>query len=163
MSDKNGNSLVGQKNRYTCRKCNSWYVTVDKDDGTTPFMAPCRVRFCDGVAQSEFYRVDQSLTATHEWYRAGDAEARGMEPNSRQHHDMGGLFLRRVPVTMTLRNDLEINAKECFPVSTKKIEAAIEHLADKGALSWTEETRVQYLERSHELLVAIVSVSTEAK
>lgn len=103
-------NLVGTKNRYTCQTCNAWYVTVDRDDGTTPFMAPCQVSFCKGMAQSEFYRVDQSLPATHEWYRASDVEARGMKPNLRQHHDMGGLFLRRVPITMTLRDDIEVKS-----------------------------------------------------
>ena len=98
MSD----SLVGKKNRYTCQTCGYQYVTVDKDDGTTPFMAPCQRVTCKGMAQSEFYKIDQSLEATHEWYRAGQVEARSMKPNSRQHHDMGGLFLRRIPITMTL-------------------------------------------------------------
>lgn len=109
MSDKNGKTLVGQKNRYTCQSCGHQYVTVDKDDGTTPFMAPCQAVICKGMAQSEFYRVDQSLEATHEWHRITDSEARGMNPGSRQHHQMGGLFLRRIPITMTLRPDLEVS------------------------------------------------------
>lgn len=115
MSDKNGNTLVGKKNRYTCQACNSHYITVDRDDGTTPFMAPCQVSFCKGMAQSEFYRIDQSLPASHEWYRATAAEARGMKPNSRQHHDMGGLFLRRASVTMTLRDDIEVSGLQVVP------------------------------------------------
>lgn len=102
--DKDGKSLVGKKNRYTCQTCGHQFVTVDRDDGTTPFMCGCQKAGCKGMAQSELYRVDQSLTATHEWYRAGAAEARGMKPHFRQHHDMGGLFLRRVPVTMTLQS-----------------------------------------------------------
>lgn len=103
-------NLVGKKNRYTCQKCNSYYITIDKDDGTTPFMAPCQVRLCDGMAQSEFYRVDQSMPATHEWYRAGDIEARSMKMHLCQHHDWGGLFLRKASVPMTLREDLEIES-----------------------------------------------------
>lgn len=109
MSDKDGKNLVGKKNRYTCQSCGHQYVTVDKDDGTTPFMSGCQKPGCKGMAQSEFYRVDQSLPATHEWYRASDSEARGMKPGSRQHHDQGGLFLRKASITMTLREDIEVS------------------------------------------------------
>lgn len=123
MSDKNGNTLVGKKNRYTCQECNSYYITVDKDDGTTPFMAPCQARFCDGMAQSEFYRVDQSLPASHEWYRANDVEARGMKPHMRQHHDMGGLFLRKASVTMTLRDDVTVESDLSKAVKAARKEA----------------------------------------
>jgi hypothetical protein len=100
--------LVGKKNRYTCQSCGHAYVTVDKDDGTTPFMAPCQAKGCKGMAQSEFYRVPQNLEASHEWYRMGPAEARGLAAHLRQHHEMGGLFLRRVTVPMALRSDIEI-------------------------------------------------------
>lgn len=108
MSDKNGNSLVGRKNIYTCRTCGHRFVTVDKDDGTTPFMTGCQNLGCTGTAESAFYRVPQELEATHEWYRATPAEARGMKPHMRQHHDMGGLFLRRCTTRMTLRDDVEV-------------------------------------------------------
>lgn len=99
---------VGKKNRYTCQECGFQFVTVDKDPGTTPFMCGCQKPGCKGTAQSEFYRVDQSLPATHEWYRASDVEARGMKPHVRQHHDMGGLLLRKASVTMALRDDIQV-------------------------------------------------------
>jgi len=40
------------------------------------------------------------------------------------------------------------------------LEAVREHLADDGALRWTEGTQAEYLWRSHELLVAIAAVQT---
>lgn len=110
MSDKNGNSLVGKKNAYICEKCSKPIVTVDRDDGTTPFMTSCEAKGCGGMAYSQFYRVPPGLVATHEWYRASDSEARGMKPGWREHHDMGGLFLRRIPITMTLRDDVRVES-----------------------------------------------------
>ena len=91
-------SLKGKKNIYTCEECGGTFVTVDRDEGTTPFMTLCRVTAgCRGAAQSSFYRVDQSITPTHEWRRLTDSEAAEQNPGGMQHHLMGGLFLRPLP------------------------------------------------------------------
>ena len=88
-------TLKGKKNIYTCRKCAGQIVTVDVADGTTPFTIRCRVTpNCNGIMQSAFYRVDQNLPATHEWYRKSDEAARKESPAMQHHHKMGGLFLR---------------------------------------------------------------------
>lgn len=85
---------VGKKNVYTCRGCSKKLVTVDRDAGTTPFMTRCEG--CGGDMVSSFYNVDQNLVATHEWYRKSDREIRKDPPSWREHHNMGGLFLRRI-------------------------------------------------------------------
>ncbi len=90
----------GKKNAYTCGGCGFQFVTVDTDDGTTPFLTSCQRqndkgdRCCGGTAQSSMYRIDQSLPATHEWYRMTDGEAAKHNAAVRQHHTMGGLMLR---------------------------------------------------------------------
>jgi hypothetical protein len=90
------NGFKGRKNVYTCQMCGESFVTIDRDEGTTPFMTKCHEDDCIGNAQSAFYRVDQSLPATHEWYRASDVEVRTRGPGWRGHHEMGGLFLRKI-------------------------------------------------------------------
>jgi hypothetical protein len=88
-------SFQGKLNRYTCRECGGAFVTIDRDDGVTPFMTGCQMRVgCKGPAQSALYRVEQSLRPTHEWYRPTVLEH--LRPGERQHVEMGGLLLRRV-------------------------------------------------------------------
>lgn len=94
MSDREGNSLVGRKNIYVCQGCNHAIVTVDRDEGTTPFTIKCRGGCGTGMMYSEFYRVPQELHAAWEWYRATDAAVRAMPPGCWDHHRQGGLFLR---------------------------------------------------------------------
>jgi hypothetical protein len=103
MSMTSRQNLVGKKNAYICQTCGKPTVTIDRDEGTTPFQIDCQQKDCKGNAVSEFYNVPQNLEATHEWYRMGPAEARGLKPHLRQHHEMGGLFLRRVSIPMALK------------------------------------------------------------
>lgn len=42
-------------------------VTVDIDEGVTPFMEICEK--CKGDMHSSFYRCPQNLIPTHEWYK----------------------------------------------------------------------------------------------
>lgn len=52
----------GQKNVYVCQLCGGEVVTVDADEGVTPFMIECRsTPECEGDMYSSFYQVDQSL------------------------------------------------------------------------------------------------------
>lgn len=71
-------------------------MTVDKEDGVTPFMIACEATSnCDGMMQSSLYRVfDQSLAASHEWYKPSEVEI--LLPGERHHVDQGGLLLRRI-------------------------------------------------------------------
>lgn len=86
-------SFKGKKNVYTCQECGDAFVTIDRDEGTTPFLTACR-RGCKALAQSSFYRVDQSLTPAFEWYRPKPEEVAALSPASRQHVEIGGLLLR---------------------------------------------------------------------
>ena len=96
MSDQKSYGHKGKINRYTCDKCGGQIVTVDADNGTTPFMLQCQPPWrCRGMMTSEFYRVDQSLVATHEFYRMSDLEAKDQSPAMMQHHLMGGLAFRK--------------------------------------------------------------------
>ena len=83
----------GKKNIYTCTAGHST-VTVDIDDGVTPFMITCQEDGCDRTATSMFYRCDQDLEPTHEWYKPDkDAE---MTQGERDHVEQGGLLLRKI-------------------------------------------------------------------
>jgi hypothetical protein len=83
----------GMKNIYTCNTCHGQIVTVDIDEGTTPFMMFCKVtKGCNGDMYSSFYRCDQSLTATFEFFKPTSLE--GYSPEMREHIEMGGLDLR---------------------------------------------------------------------
>ena len=77
----------GKKNIYTCRKCCGHIVTVDVDDGVTPFMLKCRAtEGCDGTMHSSLYRVfDQKMAAAFEWYRPSSLDGvRRCRARSRQ-------------------------------------------------------------------------------
>lgn len=105
--------MKGKKNIYTCEKCAGAFVTIDRDDGTTPFMTTCRATDgCNGMAQSSFYRVDQALTPAYEWRRLTDAEAAQMPAGSQHHHVMGGLFLRPIPRASERKHSKDILADE---------------------------------------------------
>lgn len=99
MND-NGCSVTreGKKNIYTCDTCFGHIVTVDRDDGVTPFMINCRATIeCVGTMRSSMYRVfDQSMRATFEWYKPSVLEIGALESGARGHVDKGGLLLRKI-------------------------------------------------------------------
>lgn len=85
-------ALKGRINQYTCEVCGCSITTKDVDEGTTPMFLLCRVtKGCTGRMISSMYRVDQTLTPTHEWYKP-----RKMPRNlaMRDHVERGGLMLR---------------------------------------------------------------------
>ena len=88
-------SYQSKKNIYTCRKCFGHIVTVDVDEGVTPFMVKCRATAgCDGTMQSSMYRVfDQSMRPDYEWYKPPVLQV--LSPGERQHVAQGGLLLRK--------------------------------------------------------------------
>lgn len=91
-------TLKGKKNVYRCESCSFEFVTVDRDTGTTPMRTRCKnPNDCKGYAQSSFYRVDQALPPTYEWYSPNQAEQKAISnPAVKQHVDMGGLLLRKI-------------------------------------------------------------------
>jgi hypothetical protein len=98
--------FVGKLNVYQCPLGHPT-VTVDRDAGVTPGAMPCPhteargfpvvLVACELTARSAWYRVPPDLTPTHEWYRPGDDERRGLSTYSADHVDKGGLLIR--PVT----------------------------------------------------------------
>lgn len=85
---------AGKINGYHCEACGHTTVTINRDSGTTSFMIACEL--CGKPASSQFYRVDQTLTPTQEWYRPHDDEAAEAGPMMAQHARLGGLFLRPI-------------------------------------------------------------------
>ena len=90
-----------KKNIYVCQKCSEHIVTVDRDNGVTPFMIRCEATSgCDGFMKSSMYRVfDQEMKASHEWYLPTAAEIAGLSDWEREHVRNGGLLLRKADVT----------------------------------------------------------------
>lgn len=86
-------------NIYTCAKCDAGTVTVDVDDGVTPFIILCRAtERCGGEAHSCFYRVPPGdHVPTFEWYKPTIRKAKRLDrkwPGTLDHVRQGGLMLR---------------------------------------------------------------------
>jgi len=48
---------IGMKNMYTCDECKGTIVTIDREQGVTPFALACRAtEGCRGTMTSAFYR-----------------------------------------------------------------------------------------------------------
>ena len=115
--------FVERENVYTCQKCGGYTVTVDVEEGVTPFMIICRAKpkvgamdkilrdggiiirkrhkdefECDGEAHSAFYpkgpRPMHIPAPAWEWYKPiGDAYKK-LSVAMKEHVDQGGLDLR---------------------------------------------------------------------
>lgn len=100
-------------NVYRCEYgCNT--VTVDVDDGVTPFMIKCKAKTrpdrpllpgltgpdgeCIGTAQSCFYPGGPTPLhigePTHEWFKPTMTEIGGLSAGEQDHVKGGGLLLR---------------------------------------------------------------------
>jgi len=107
----------GKINVYTCQTCRRDIVTIDIDDGVTPFMVTCPE--CGNEAFSHCYEVNQQLRPQWEWFRPTEdqlveltrEELAAIQANNaapvtiteddavlcnREHLEKGGLFLRSV-------------------------------------------------------------------
>ena len=94
--------FIGKKNEYVCGDGHRT-VTVDRVAGTTPMMVGCLREGCPREAYSAWYKVDQELVPTHEWYAPTDAHLTAMygaDPvllsQMRSHVRMGGLDIRKI-------------------------------------------------------------------
>jgi hypothetical protein len=93
-----------RENVYTCRKCGGFTVTVDLDEGITPYLLACRASGkhgdCPGMAESSGYpigpRPKHIPDPQWEWYKPGELELREASPELRDYALHGGLFLRRL-------------------------------------------------------------------
>lgn len=85
---------AGMKNGYTCQDCGKSIVTINIDDGTTPFMILCRAtKGCEGMMYSSFYSIPQGLPAQYEWFKPKSFD--GYSPEMKEHFRKGGLDLRK--------------------------------------------------------------------
>jgi predicted RNA-binding Zn-ribbon protein involved in translation (DUF1610 family) len=93
-----------KENVYVCPKCGQFTVTVDIDEGTTPFMLRCRASGfegdCNGMAVSQLYpqgpRPANIPEPAWEWYKPSEKELRKChDTGMREHARLGGLFIRR--------------------------------------------------------------------
>lgn len=116
---------VGERNAYYCQTCRGYIVTVNLNDGTTPFMLACRVKGepgdpdndCRGLMRSMYYPAqpwpktddyDNPIPTepTYEWYILDPIEWKRLAKKARHgdsaseqtldHITRGGLLLRRV-------------------------------------------------------------------
>jgi len=74
--------------------CGHQMVTIDREPGVTPFISG-GCPDCGGDMQSAGYRVPQTLTPTHEWYRPDSLDS--LPPGTAAHVRKGGLILRPIP------------------------------------------------------------------
>lgn len=83
-------------NKYTCKTCGGSIVTIDRDDGVTPFLMGCRAsEICSGDMVSSFYR-DVTGEPAYEWRKPTPAEYKQMSAAMRDHIDQGGLQIYRI-------------------------------------------------------------------
>lgn len=123
-------SLKGKKNGYVCDTCGDRIVTIDADDGVTPFMTSCHAtEGCKGSMRSYFYRIPQDEHATFEWYKPTAEATAKMPPHTRTHIEKGGLILRPLP----LRQFVEKLKEACFPQKVATLEK-LRSIAGSGKL-----------------------------
>jgi hypothetical protein len=84
----------GMRNAYQCEKCGHETVTVNQDEGVTPFMIRCRRFGCEGLARSLCYNTPQQRVPTHAWYRPDEKRTKRLDEATREHVTQGGLLLR---------------------------------------------------------------------
>lgn len=94
-------SLANPINVYTCEVCSGETVTIDVDEGVTPFYLDCRAtKGCSGIARSSMYRPRAGhASPTWEWYRPTQKQARKSGAAMAEHVRLGGLDIRRRPST----------------------------------------------------------------
>lgn len=89
-------SLKNQLNRYICQKCGGSVITIDRDEGVTPFMILCRATVgCRGHMYSSFYRGVEG-EPTFEWRKPTPTEYAAYSLAMRQHVDQGGLDIHPI-------------------------------------------------------------------
>lgn len=104
MSEK-----AGLINEYVCEKCGGITRTINRDEGTTPFITGCRAVIgagCKGMAQSSFYRVPQDRRRPQwEWIKPTPEELdRWLKDHKQEEHReaiaehvaRGGMVLRKL-------------------------------------------------------------------
>lgn len=93
-------SFKGKKNVYLCTSCGRGTITLDLDEGTTPFMTSCITEGCDSMMTSCFYKIPQEILVrcdhALEWYKPSVVEFTRLNDYQRDHVTKGGLLSRVV-------------------------------------------------------------------
>lgn len=93
--------LIGRENVYVCPECNGYTVTIDVDEGVTPFLLKCRAKgdgMCTGMAVSSCYpkgpRPTNMPAPAWEWYKPKGMDYQKLSSEMKRHVDKGGLYIR---------------------------------------------------------------------
>lgn len=90
-------NTTGRLNSYRCDTCEGLIVTIDRDEGVTPFMLRCRVtEKCGGSMTSSFYKLHAPGEPTWEWRKPTEAEIQRASTGLRGHYEQGGLLLAKI-------------------------------------------------------------------
>lgn len=133
-------TFLGKKNIYTCEVCFGHVVTVDADEGVTPFMIQCQAtEGCKGIMHSSMYRVfDQSMRPDLVWFKPSKEDLIKLDANTREHVAKGGLIYRKYepkPSDVLLQRRLKER------MLTEKLRAAEERLKPKTVLHMPEKNK----------------------
>ena len=84
-------------NRYVCEVCKGNIVTINREQGVTPFMLKCRARNnCKGWMLSGFYREFITKMPSYEWRKPTEEEYKALHPEMKEHVDKGGLMIYKI-------------------------------------------------------------------
>ena len=150
----------GKKNLYQCQDCQGVIVTLDIDEGTTPFMLLCKAKpKCKGIMHSNFYRCDQRLPHHYEWFKPESADQ--YDPETQEHIRKGGLVIRRREVSQEnipgelLRDAIEaararttvsaINLQRLLKVPYPTASFLIRQLQERGIIFLTKGRAGEYV------------------
>ncbi len=83
-------------NTYSCTNCGYKMITINRDEGTTPFMIECDK--CGSDSYSCWYRCDQNLEPQYEWYKPMTTSERKKltSEDVKDHVSQGGLLFRKL-------------------------------------------------------------------
>lgn len=114
-------NLKGKRNRYTCEHCSQSIVTIDRDEGVTPYCLLCKVTpYCKGFMQSAMYRGIWE-EPTHEWRKPTPEEYATLHESVKLHVDMGGLCLHRIETIQAKIEDTgQIDGDDAFEIAYDK-------------------------------------------
>ena len=87
-----------KKNLYRCQECGFIIITIDKDEGVTPFMIECQSKKCQGEMLSSFYSCDQNLKPRYEWYRPNKIKCLFLHRLTKEDVKQGMLLLRKIRI-----------------------------------------------------------------
>lgn len=127
----------GKINEYICPDGHK-IVTINTDEGVTPFILQCRHVGCNKSAKSQMHLVDQEQEPTHEWVRPIDLEE--LSEWDREHVEMGGLLLKNKEGHPEMKDEKAIaeEAKKAWeqeqdaPMSDKDKSDLLDFLIDQG-------------------------------